>query len=140
MKKLLIGLLGLVLSWNVLAQAPVDFTRTEDIIYGRKFGTALTMDVFQPKKTNGLAVIYMVSGGFYSSHEAINASYYQPLMQHGYTVFAVVHGSQPRFVIPEIEQDIHRAVRYIRHNAAEYGIDPKRLGILGASAGGHLTL
>ena len=30
----------------------------------------------------------------------------------GYTVFAIVHGSQPRFIIPEIEVDVHRAVRF----------------------------
>ena len=44
-------------------------TRTEDVIYGRKFGTALTMDVFTPKKeANGAAVVYVVSGGWFSSH------------------------------------------------------------------------
>jgi acetyl esterase/lipase len=35
---------------------------------------------------------------------------------------------------------MHRAVRYIRHHAADYGIDPQRIGISGASAGGHLSL
>jgi acetyl esterase/lipase len=116
------------------------FTRTEDVIYGRKFGTALTLDVFQPEKPNKCAVFFVVSGGFFSSHDAINARFYAPLLERGYTVFAVVHGSQPRFHIPEITQDIHRAVRFIRQNAAKYGIDPNRFGITGASAGGHLSL
>ena len=52
----------------------------------------------------------------------------------------VVHGSQPKFTIPEAIQDIHRAVRFIRHNAAEWGVDPNHLGITGGSAGGHLSL
>jgi acetyl esterase/lipase len=52
----------------------------------------------------------------------------------------VVHGSQPRFTIPEIQQDLHRSVRFIRHNAAKFGIDPDDIGVYGASAGGHLTL
>jgi acetyl esterase/lipase len=39
-------------------------------------------------------------------------------------VFQVVHGSQPKFTLPEIVQDIHRAVRFIRAHAAEYGVDP----------------
>ena len=48
------------------------YTRTEDVIYGRKYGTALTMDVFKPKHdANGLGVILVVSGGWFSSHEAI---------------------------------------------------------------------
>lgn len=116
------------------------YTRTEDVIYGRKFGTALTLDVFQPEKTNGLAIIYMVSGGWFSHHEHISPPKYQPFLDRGYTVFAVVHGSQPKFIVTEIVGDIHRAVRFIRYNAARYGVDPNRLGITGASAGGHLTL
>jgi acetyl esterase/lipase len=36
--------------------------------------------------------------------------------------------------------DIHRAVRHIRHHAKALGIDPQRIGIMGASAGGHLSL
>jgi acetyl esterase/lipase len=117
-----------------------DFTRTEDVVYGRKFGTALTLDVFQPAHPNGKGILFMVSGGFFSAHENINPAYYRRLLDRGYTVFAVVHGSQPRFIIPEIEQDIHRAVRFVRHNAAKYGIDPDHLGITGGSAGGHLSL
>ncbi len=114
--------------------------RTEDVVYGRKFGTALTLDVFQPPKANGAGVIFMVSGGFFSSHDAINQNVYKPLLDHGYTVFAVVHGSQPRFIIPEIMEDIHRATRFIRHNAPKYGVDANKLGVTGASAGGHLSL
>jgi acetyl esterase/lipase len=130
-------LMALSCAW---AQTNVDFQRTEDVIYGRKFGTALTLDVFQPHPANGVGVILMVSGGWFSAHEAINASYFQALLNRGYTVFAVVHGSQPKFVITEIVPDINRAVRFIRHNAARYGVDPDRLGITGGSAGGHLSL
>ena len=48
-------------------EAPA-YTRTEDVIYGRKYGTALTMDVFTPKKkANGAAVVLVVSGGWFSA-------------------------------------------------------------------------
>ena len=117
-----------------------DYKRTEDVIYGRKFGTALTMDVFQPPKPNGAAVIFCVSGGWFSAHESVNTAFAAELLKRGYTVFEVVHGSQPKFTIPEVLQDMHRAVRYIRSHAADYGVDPQRIGISGASAGGHLSL
>jgi acetyl esterase/lipase len=117
-----------------------DFTRTEDVIYGRKFGMALTMDVFQPKHPNGVGIIFVMSGGWFSAHEAINSLFLQAFLERGYTVFPVVHGSQPKFVITEIIPDMQRSVRFIRHNAAQYGIDPNRLGITGGSAGGHLSL
>jgi acetyl esterase/lipase len=122
------------------AAAQDDFKRTEDIIYGRKFGTALTLDVIQPSKPNGIGILWMVSGGWFSGHDAVRPAVVAPLLARGYTVFAIVHGSQPKFTVPEIEQDIHRAVRFVRHNAARYGVDPNKLGITGGSAGGHLSL
>lgn len=122
------------------ARANEMFVRTQDVIYSRKFGTALTLDVFTPTATNGVGILCIVSSGYGSSHEAINADYYRALLARGYTVFAIVHGSAPKFSVPEIEADILRAARFVRHNAVSYGIDPERLGAIGASAGGHLSL
>lgn len=135
----------LTLAFTALSALAADtntlFSRTSDVIYGRKFGTALTLDVFRPTQTNnGCGIIYVVSGGWFSSHQGIAPAAYAAFLKRGYTVFAVVHGSQPKFQIPEIVQDMHRAVRFIRSRAAEYGVDPERLGIAGASAGGHLSL
>ena len=119
------------------AQEP---THLKDVVYDHKLGVALTMDVFKPAKPNGIGVIWMVSGGWVSNHDSINAGLAKPFNDRGQTVFEVVHGSQPRFFLPEIIQDIHRSVRFIRTHAAEYGVDPNRLGISGGSAGGHLSL
>ncbi len=137
----------LALAWTLPLAQPVraddepSYTRQEDVIYGRKFGTALTMDVFTPKQdARGVGLILVVSGGWFSAHEAIAVPLIEPLVERGYTVFAVVHGSQPKFTIPEILQDMNRAVRFIRHHAEDYGIDPDRIGIYGGSAGGHLSL
>jgi acetyl esterase/lipase len=116
------------------------FTRTEDIIYGRKFGTALTLDMFAPKQPNGAAIVFVVSGGWYSSHDNVNVGFISEFLKRNYTVFAVVHGSQPKFTIPEVVEDMHRALRFIKSRAAKYQIDPNRIGICGASAGGHLSL
>jgi acetyl esterase/lipase len=118
-----------------LAEAP-EYSRTEDVIYGRKFGTALTMDVFRPKEPNGAAIVWVVSGGWFSSHDAVPKKF----GGGGFTMFAVVHGSQPRFTIEDAVQDLNRAIRFIRYHAKDYGIDPERIGITGGSAGGHLSL
>lgn len=121
----------------------VSYTRKE-IIYGRKVGMALTLDVFAPKKEkNQAAILFAVSEGWYSNHSSITPNipaYIEPYIARGYTVFAVCHGSNPKFSLPEIIEDIHRSVRFIRHNAKEFGIDPQRIGITGDSAGGHLAL
>jgi acetyl esterase/lipase len=125
---------------SLRAQDAPKFTRTEDVIYGRKFGTALTLDVFEPEKKNGAAVFWIVSGGFFSDKIHISPPSYAMFLQRGYTVFAVLHGSQPRYVVAEIQEDIHRAIRFVRHNAARWGIDAQKFGVTGASAGGHLSL
>lgn len=128
-----------------IAGLPEDAVRTKDVIYGRKLGVALTMDVFQPKQNaNQAAVIFVVSGGWVSDNQALNSSlvahFVAEPVKRGYTVFAVYHGSQPKFTIPEVVSDVQRAARFIRYHAGDYGIDPQRIGITGGSAGGHLSL
>jgi len=122
----------------------VECTRTSDVIYGRKHGVALTMDVLFPPKPNGAAVIYAVSSGFNSHHRWIEGSGFarnmSMLLDRGYTIFLVVHGSVPKFTIRENYADIRRSIRFIRHNAKSYGIDPNRIGMSGASAGGVISL
>ncbi len=126
-----------------------EYTRTEDVIYGRKFGMALTLDVFEPAQKNGFGVIFLVNGAWYSSHDPVTIPFpfpcvtpdnYRPYLDRGYTVFAVVSSSAPKFTIPEIVEDLHRAVRFIRYSATKFGVNPDRLGILGSSSGGHLAL
>ncbi len=132
--------------WLLLVACPLahsqqaEPTRVRDVIYQHKLGVALTMDVFKPAKPNGIGVIFLVSGGWFSTHEGINPGLAKVYTDRGETVFEVVHGSQPKFTVPEIVQDINRAVRFIRFHAADYGVDPNRLGISGGSAGGHLSL
>jgi len=87
--------------------------------------------------------VMVVSGGWFSDHGGVRGVMGlggNELVKRGYTVFAVVHGSQPRFTIPEVVADLNRAVRFIRYHAKDYKIDPDRIGITGGSAGGHLSL
>jgi acetyl esterase/lipase len=120
---------------------PPKYERTKNTIYGRSAGVTLTLDVFTPEnEKNGIGVIAVASAGWKSGPELVQPIFYHELLRRGYTVFAVVHRSQPEFTIPEIVEDTQRAVRFVRYNAKTYGIDPNRIGILGASSGGHLAL
>jgi acetyl esterase/lipase len=123
------------------AEEPPSFEKKQ-LIYGYKFGMALTMNVFRPRmNANGLGIIFVVSGGWTSSHSVDGlVPRFGFLVDRGYTVFAVSHGSQPKFTSPEILEDMHRAVRFVRFYAPDYGVDPEQLGITGGSAGGHLAL
>ena len=61
-------------------------------------------------------------------------------LQRGYRVFAIRHGSSPRYGIPDAVSDVRRAVRFIRQEASRFEIDPDRMAVMGMSAGGHLAL
>ena len=127
---------------SLSAQDSLNFTKTE-IIYGRKDGMALTMIMLVPKNnTNGKGIINVVSGNWVSSYNnAVSfATRSKIYIDRGYTVFVVMHGSQPRYTIPNEITDIKRAVRFIRYNSGNYHIDGNHLGITGTSSGGHLSL
>ena len=113
-----------------------------DIVYGHKDGLAMTMDRYHPQTPNGAAVLFMVSGGWRSKWAPPEELLFlfQPFLSQGYNVFAVRHGSSPRYTIPEAMADVRRAVRFVRYNAERFEIDDSRLGVLGMSAGGHLSL
>ncbi|WP_339730114.1 alpha/beta hydrolase [uncultured Gimesia sp.] len=125
------------------SRADDDIKITPDVVYGHKFGMALTFDVYQPQKqANGAGVLFMVSGGWYSkwTDPKNMVGRFKPLLDEGFTVFSVRHGSSPKFIIPEVVDDVRRSVRFIRLHSNEYGVRPNQLGVWGGSAGGHLSL
>ena len=115
--------------------------RSDGVVYGHRNDQPLTLDVIRPAQPNGLGVAFMVSGGWKSGAPGETPVWMlAPLLRRGYTVFAVCHVSQPEATVMEIIEDVHRGVRFVRHHADEYGIDPERIGVSGGSAGGHLSL
>lgn len=138
---------------------------TTDVVYGHKDGLALTFDVYHPSAPNGAGVISVVSAGWRSSWETMQqfvktpdglrpmnmeeieavgsylpAHSYVSLLDKGYTVFALRHGTSPKYPLADIVTDLRRGVRYIRHYASDYDVDAERIGVWGGSAGGHLSL
>jgi acetyl esterase/lipase len=116
-----------------------------DVVYGYRDGMALVMDVFSPEAgSNNAGIILVMAGGMTSSplwsHDAGNRADVQNLLNAGYTVFATAHRSQPKYTADESRTDIPRAVRFIRYNSEKFGINPSRIGILGYSSGGHVSL
>jgi acetyl esterase/lipase len=115
--------------------------RISDVIYDHRDGVAMVMDVLVPKKQNGIAVFKMVSGGWVSFNVAYIADKdVREFTDRGETVFLVSHGAKPRYKVPEIIDQIQRAIRYVRYNAKTFGVDPNRFAITGGSSGGHLSV
>jgi acetyl esterase/lipase len=118
-------------------------SQSQEVIYGHKDGLAMTFDMFKPSaEPNGAAVVFLVSGGWYSKWAPPEQTkrVLIPFLTAGYKCFAVRHGSSPRYSIAEAVADVQQAIRFIRSQADEYQIDAQRIGVLGMSAGGHLTL
>jgi acetyl esterase/lipase len=134
-------LLPLLLLLCLPLGAHADITR--DVIYGHKDGMALVLDVYRPDgNANGAGVAYMISGGWMSS-EGMQQAYetmFVPLVDAGFTVFAIRHGSGPRYKVPEAWSDVSQAFQFVGSHARDYGVDPQRIGVSGISAGGHLSL
>ena len=114
--------------------------RTNGLVYGQRHGHDLTIDVLRPAHPNGFGIVLMASGGWKSQAGSFRAWIAAPILRRGYTIFAVYHVAQPEATVMEITEDVNRAVRYIRHNASQFRVDPKRLGVTGGSSGGHLSL
>jgi acetyl esterase/lipase len=120
------------------------YSQRENIVYSEAHGIGLLMDVFTPTgKSNGLAVVDVISGAWYSDRGKIRdhmrAQTFDILCRKGYTVFAIRPGSITKFSAPEMLANLQAGIRWVKDHAQEYQIDADRLGMMGASAGGHLA-
>jgi acetyl esterase/lipase len=119
-----------------------------NVVFGTYSGLALLLDVYKAASPNGYGIVVVPGSGWHTPlpynagllKESREFSLYlEKLKAAGYTTFVVTHRAAPRFHFPDAVDDAQRAVRYVRQNAARYGIDPDRIGALGASSGGHLV-
>jgi acetyl esterase/lipase len=100
-----------------------------------------TLTVFRPAvdHPNGTAVIIAPGGGYVRlSTDREGEQYANWLSTLGVTAF-VLKNRMVEFGHPAPLQDVLRAVRLVRAHAADYGIQPDRIGVMGSSAGGHLA-
>lgn len=129
----------------VQAQDEKSWTREENYVYQVVHGVGLVMDIWRPTgEANGYALIDVLSGAWHAGQGQVNdhvrAGVYDIMCAHGYTVFMVRPGSRTKWTAEEMAANLHYATRYIRANAEKFAVNKERIGMMGASAGGHLTL
>lgn len=117
-----------------------EFTETHGIVYTQRNGHDLTLDVIKPANPSGIGILVMVSGKWKSDPRKFQPWMAASFLRQGLTLFAVSHLSQPEATIQEVVEDVHRAARFVRRHAKDYGVDPNRIGVVGGSSGGHLSL
>jgi acetyl esterase/lipase len=100
---------------------------------------SLTMVPAAVDRANGTAVIIAPGGGYVRMANTREGEQYASwLSTLGVTSF-ILHYRAQEFGHPAPLQDMLRAVRLVRSRAAEFGVDPARIGVMGSSAGGHLA-
>ena len=141
-------LLTATLALSSACSVAAEYRVEKNQVYGMYSGLALTMDVYYPDDPNGYGIVF-ISGSGWTRELSLDATpltqtgqeevYAIPLAEAGYTVFNINHRAAPRFRYPAPVEDAQRAVRFIRHHAGEYAIDPDRIGAMGGSSGAHLS-
>lgn len=101
-----------------------------------------TLDIYIPsgERANGAAVVVFPGGGYRNlavDHEGAQIARW--LNSFGVAAFVLKYRLGPRYHHPIQMGDAQRALRHVRLHAAEFGVDPGRLGVWGFSAGGHLA-
>ncbi len=122
--------------------------RVEGIVYRVVAGQRLLLDAYLPLRGGERPVVVFVhGGGFRAGSRLAVAPGQQPvaaiaraLVAHGFAVFSVDYRLAPRFLFPAAVDDLVAAVGWLRHRATRFRIDPGRVALFGASAGGDLAL
>lgn len=116
----------------------------ENVVYGVVSGTQLLLDVYEPpgpRTTLHSAVIMVHGGGWTDLDKGTMRGMGQFLARSGFVAFSVdyrlFNGKQNHW--PAQLDDVQRAVRWIRANAAKYGVRPEHIGAFGHSAGAQLA-
>lgn len=101
-----------------------------------------TLTIYMPPVTTGpLTAVIVIPGGGYrtlsiNKEGRLPANYLNTL---GITAFILKHRLGPKYQHPIEFGDLQRAIRTVRARSAEWHLDPRRIGVMGFSAGGHLA-
>lgn len=112
-----------------------------DLTYARYGDRTLEMDVYRPKSAWGsLPAIVCIHGGGWANGTRVNHAHVaQALAARGYVAATISYRLSGEAPFPAAIHDCKAAVRFLRANANELGIDSENIGAIGLSAGGHLA-
>lgn len=140
-KSLVVCLLALASS-GVLFSSCAKADDKKDVVYGRAGDQDLQLDIYgaDPKQKRP-AIIMLHGGGWVGGSRNDMGIIASTFSQRGYVCFPIsyrlVKGDKNRY--PAQIDDVQQAVRWIRAHADDYGVNPQKIGVLGASAGAHLA-
>jgi acetyl esterase/lipase len=120
---------------------PAEIVFEKNIEYSNPDGQHLQLNMARPKNAKGPlpCVVCIHGGGFRAGKRDGYDGLIQNLASNGFAAVTVSYRLAPKYQFPAAVHDTKAAVRWVRANAAKYGIDPDRIGVTGGSAGGHLA-
>ena len=121
---------------------PVNIKASVDIEYIEGGGKMQSLDILQPLKPihKPMPVIVFIHGGAFQGGDKYDGwAYLLPLVEKNFIGVSINYRLSQQAIFPAQIEDCKSAIRYLRAHADKYNLDPKRIGIWGVSAGGHLA-
>lgn len=116
------------------------FELIESVVYSKVGTRELQLDAYVPQSGETHPAVLVVHGGAWKmGNRRQLRGYAVALAKRGFVCFAIDYRLAPDHKFPAQIEDCRAAVKWIRQHAADYRVDPKRLGAIGYSAGGHLV-
>jgi acetyl esterase/lipase len=124
-----------------LEHVPTDARRFRKLEFSRTPQGPLYLDLYLPTNASGRLplIVWIHGGGWHTSPTARDDYLPGRVVGRGYALASIDYRDSKTARFPAQVQDCKAAVRWLRAHAAEYGIDPDRVGVWGISAGGHLA-
>ena len=121
---------------------PEGVMETKDLEYGKVGDKALLLNLYRLAKQDKPApgLIFIHGGGWQSGNRTDYTYYTVRFAKRGYVCATISYRFMQEAPFPAAVQDAKCAVRWMRANAAKYGINPDKLAVIGGSAGGHLSM
>ena len=122
-------------------ELPADVSEQLDVVYAAYGERKMHLDLFAPKNVQGRlpAIAVVHGGGWLKGDKTKFRALAIALASRGYVTAAVEYRLGGEALFPAAIHDCNAAVRFLRANAKKYHIDPRRIGAVGGSAGGHLV-
>jgi acetyl esterase/lipase len=122
------------------AKAEYEVVTQKNIQYVEHDGSKLSGDFYLPKGLAKAPVVIAIHGGGWQNRSRASYQYWGPfLAKNGYAVYEIAYRLGTAGTYPRAVYDVKAAVQFIRAKAADFGLDPDRIGLMGDSAGGHLA-
>ncbi|MCC2671973.1 MAG: axe1-6A 4 [Armatimonadetes bacterium] len=120
---------------------PGPYRVMENVEYTRE-PVPLLLDAHIPPGKGPFPAVILVHGGGWTGGDK-TANFIRPLFpvldRSGYAWFSIDYRLAPKHPLPAAEQDVERAIVWVKEHAREYKVDPKKIALMGESAGGHLV-